>query len=347
MLNKIKGFIGNSRGTLITVLLLLFSWGIFMMIPNENPINAFRELFIGAFGRVDRLYSIGNLLFIMAFTALAYSIPSWTGIFNIGGDGQLVLGGFFAALVPLFVDTNISFVNITLSLAAAALAGGLWALWPAILKVKFEINEIVTTLLSNYIIIYFTEYLVNYPFRSKNATLLARMEYIPDSFKMPVIGDTPLSYSLVIVLVFLAAVEIFRRFMVRGYQFRVTGKNTLFARQGGINVNAMKLWSMFVGGAFAGLAGGIVVLAMNNTFTSGFSADYGYTGLLIALIAQELPALILVISIAFASLQIGAINMQVFTNIPPEITGVLQSIMVFCVAANKTIKGISFKRKTS
>lgn len=347
MKNRIKGKIKIPLGTFLTVFLLLLFWGIFMMIPQENPINAFYQLVNGAFGRLDRIFSIGNLIFLMIFTALAYSIPSWAGIYNIGGDGQLVLGGFFAALVPLYVDTDIKIINVILSLGMAALAGGIWALWPAFLKVKYDINEIVTTLLSNYIAIYFSEYLVNYPFQSPDATLLARMEYIPDSFKLPNIGNLPLSSTILIALFFLAGIEIFRRFLVYGYQFRVTGNNAVFALQGGINVKAVKLWSMFIGGAFAGLAGGLIVLAMNYTFISGFSADYGYTGLLIALIANELPALILLISITFAALQIGAINMQVFTNIPPEITGVLQSIMVFFVAAHKTIKNITSTRKTS
>ncbi|NMC58510.1 MAG: ABC transporter permease [Candidatus Methanofastidiosa archaeon] len=347
MKNTIKKKIRIPLGTFITLFLLLFFWGVVMMIPQENPINAFYQLIKGAFGSLDRIFSIGNLLFIMIFTALAYSIPSWTGMYNIGGDGQLVLGGFFAALVPLYIHTDIKVINISLTLGIAALFGGLWALWPAILKVKFNINEIVTTLLSNYIIIFFSEYLVNYPFRSPGATLVARMEYIPLSFQLPHIGNSMLSSSVPIVLIFLSFVEVFRRFFVYGFQFKVTGSNVLFALQGGINVNAIKTWSMFIGGAFAGLAGGLIVLAMNYTFTAGFSAGFGYTGLLIALIARELPLLILMISIIFGSLQIGAINMQVFTKIPPEITGVLQSIIVFFVAAHKTIGNISVKRKMS
>lgn len=330
-------------GTLLAVLLILISWSLLMALGGENPFKAIYYLFSGAFKNTDKIFSVCNLLFILILTAFAYGIPAWTGMYNIGGDGQLVFGGFCAAIVPLFFNSGITILNIATALIIALLAGGLWALWPALIRVKYGINEIVTTLLSNYIIINFTEYMVNYPFRSVESSF-ARTEYIPDNFRIPDIGNSSLSVTLVIALGLLLCVEFFRRHTIFGYQYRVTGSNLLFAQQGGVNVKKVQISSMFIGGAFAGLAGGLLVLATNYAFSTGFSPGYGYTGLLVSLIAADLPIVILVISTLFASLQIGAINLKVFTNIPSEITGVLQSIMVFFIAARKALN-FNLKRR--
>lgn len=307
-----------------------------MVLGQENPINVLYYILAGTFGNADKMFSMGNMLFLLVFTALAYFIPSWTGMYNIGGDGQLVLGGFCAALVPVYFNTGSGMLNIFAALVASAVAGGIWALWPALLKTRFGISEIVTTLLSNYIIISFTQYMVNYPYRSPQSSL-ARMEYIPESFRISNIGQSGLSPTLIITLAVIAGVEIFRRYFISGYQFQAAGGNSFFARQGGIKVESVMVKSMMAGGALAGLAGGLLVLSVNYTFFANFSAGYGYTGLLVALIAGKLPLVILVISAIFASLQIGAINMQAFTKIPSEITGVLQSIMVIFIAARKSI----------
>jgi len=324
-------------GTVLVVVLILVSWSIFILLCGENPLSALYYIVAGAFKSIDKMYSVINKLFLFFFTALAFSIPSWTGMFNVGADGQLILGGFCAAALPLFFCTGFSPVDITASLFIAMIAGGLWALWPALLRVHFEISEIVTTLLGNYIVVYFTEYMVNFPLKSKGASV-PRTDYIPDSFQFPKIGSGSLSATIIIVLIILVAVELFRRRSVSGYEYQVTGQNLFLARQGGVNINAVRIKSMVIGGMLSGLAGGLLVLSLNYTFMVGFSSDYGMTGMLVALIAGDLPVAALVITGIFAVLQVGAINMQIFTNIPSEITGVLQSIMVFFIAARGSIK---------
>lgn len=323
-------------GTILVVILIFISWSIFILLCGENPFSALYYIVAGAFKSADKVYSVINKLFLFFFTALAFCIPAWTGMFNVGADGQLILGGFCSAALPLFFCTGFGPVDITASLLIAMIAGGLWALWPALLRVYFEISEVVTTLLGNYIVVYFTEYMINFPLRSKGSSV-PRTDYIPDSFHFPKIGSGSLSATVIIVFIMLVAVELFRRRSVSGYEYKVTGQNPFLARQGGVNINEVRIKSMVVGGMLSGLAGGLLVLSLNYTFMTGFSADYGMTGMLVGLIAGNLPAAILAITGIFAILQVGAINMQIFTNIPSEITGVLQSIMVFFIAARGSI----------
>lgn len=319
-------------GTILVVVLILASWSIFILLAKGNPLSAIFYIVSGAFTNIDNFFSVINKLFIFFFTALAFCIPAWTGMFNVGADGQLILGGFCSAVLSLYFYTSFSSVNITMSLLVAMLAGGLWALWPALLKVYFGVNEVVTTLLGNYVVIYFTEYMVNFPLRGKGSSI-PRTDYIPDNLHFPKIGSSSLSATIVIVVIVLIGIEIFRRHSIRGYEYEMTGQNPFLARQGGININAARIKSMIAGGMLSGLAGGLLVLSLNYTFMAGFSSNYGLVGLLVALIARNLPIGIFVITGIFSVLQVGAINMQIFTGIPSEITGVLQSIMVFFIAA--------------
>lgn len=325
-----------SWGWIITILLILSSWSIFIACDGQNPLVAFQYLLSGTFGTSDGFFSVLNKLFIYVLAALAYCIPAWTGMWNIGGDGQLMLGGFFAALIPLYFRTSFCFINILVVLLISMLVGGLWALWPALLRVHYGVDEVVTTLMSNYIVTFFTDYMINIPFRVKGSSF-PRMEYVPQNFQIPNIINNNISPTVIIVILLIIVAEAFRRYFILGYDYRMTGNNQFFARQGGINVNSVRIMSMFIGGTLAGLAGGLLVLSVNYTFMLNFSNGYGFTGLLIALISGNVPLIILLISMVFVSLQVGAINMNMFTNIPAEITGVLQSIMVFFIAARKSL----------
>lgn len=339
MKNKItlKRFIPS--GWLLTVLLMLAGWSIIILFGRENPFKVFFYIGQGFMGSKDSLFSTFNKLFIYVLTALAASIPAWSGMWNVGGEGQLILGGFMAACFAAVVNTDIPILNILLVLAFSAACGGIWALWPAWFKVRWGVNEVVTTLMSNYLIDLFTTYMVNFPLRAKESTW-PRMAYIPENFEMNSIGGLSHTFFLSIIIVIL--MEFIRRNWILGYEYQLTGKNSVFAKQGGIQVNRVKVWSMFLGGAFAGLAGGLLVLTLNKTFIAGFSPGYGNVGLLISLIGGSMPLAILGIAFSFSALQVGSLNMQLYTKIPPEITGVLQSIMVFFIAARKSLQ---FKNK--
>ena len=323
-------------GWFLTVLLILVGWSFFILLGQENPFKVFFYIVQGFMGDTESLFSTSNKLFIFTLTALAASIPAWTGMWNVGGDGQLILGGFAAAWLATLINTGVPILNITLALLTAAVFGGLWALWPAWLRVRWNVNEVVTTLMGNYLITLFTGYMVNFPLRDKGSTW-PRMAYIPENFEINSIGGIGLSYTLIISIAILIISEIFRRYSVLGYEYQITGSNNVFSKQGGIQVNKIRIQSMFIGGTLAGLAGGLLVLSLNRTFIAGFSPGYGNVGLLISLISSNMPLAILGIAFSFSALQVGAINMQMSTRIPAEITGVLQSIMVFFIAARKSL----------
>jgi ABC-type uncharacterized transport system permease subunit len=266
-LNKIGRKIPS--GLFVVIALTLLSWGLFIAICGENPFNVFRLIVTGAFGRTDKIYAVINKIFIFFFASLAYSIPAWSGMYNVGGDGQLTIGAFAAAFIPLLFNTGFRPANILVALLAASIAGGLWALWPAVLRVRYNISEIVTTLLGSYLIITFLDYLANFPLREKNAPI-PRLSFIPDNYKFYVIGESTLSVTILLALVVLSVVEFFRRRTISGYRLKMTGLNAFLAESAGIPIGSYKIWSMFIGGMFAGLTGGLLVLSLNFTFMAGF-----------------------------------------------------------------------------
>lgn len=337
--NSLQKFV--SSGWIVTALLIFAGWSLIILFGRENPFSVLFYICQGFVGDVYSLFSTFNKLFIYVLAALAASVPAWAGMWNVGGEGQLVLGGFMAASFAAWVNTGVPVLNMLLVLVFAALCGGLWALWPAWFRVRWGVNEVVTTLMGNYLIDLFTTYMVNFPMRDKGSTW-PRLAYIPENYELKTIGSLDLSYTFLMSVTIVVLMEFIRRYSVTGYELQLTGKNSVFSRQGGVRVDRIKVWSMFLGGAFAGLAGGLLVVSINKTFIAGFSPGYGNVGLLISLIGGNMPLAILGVAFSFTALQVGSLNMQLYTKIPPEITGVLQTVMVFFIAARKSFQ---YKKK--
>lgn len=328
MMDKLK----KRSGTVEAVILILLSWSVLFFLCGENPVQVVGYIMSGSFKDMGAVASVLNKIFLFFLLAIAYAIPDQAGLANVGIDGQFIAGGFFAALLPQFVNTGNLMINVGLSVLVAMFFGSIWAFWPALLKVKYGINEVVTTLLGNYIIIELTEYMVAYPLRMKGSSI-SRMDFVPENFELPMLFSSKFSSSLIFVAIVLAAAVWYNKRTVKGFEARMVGKNLLFARQAGINTDVVSMRAMMVGGAIAGLAGAIQALYVNHTFQSGFTNDYGMKGMLVALVAMSNPVGCLVIAVLFGILQVGAISMQLSTDIPSEIAAVLQAIMIFFVAA--------------
>lgn len=332
LIDKVK----KHSGAVNAVILILISWSVLFFLCGENPVQVVGYIFSGSFKDMGAVASVFNKIFLFFLLAMAYAIPDWAGLANVGIDGQFIAGGFFAALLPQFVNTGNIMINVALSIIVAMIFGSIWAFWPALLKVKYGINEVVTTLLGNYIIIELTEYMVAYPLRMKGASI-ARMDFVPENFELPMLFSSKFSSSLLFVVVVLVAAMWYNRHTVKGFEARMAGKNLLFARQAGINTDVVSIKTMMAGGAVAGLAGAIQALYVNHTFQSGFTNDYGMKGMLVALVALSNPLGCLVIAVLFCVLQVGAISMQLSTDIPSEIAAVLQAIMIFFVSAKSAL----------
>lgn len=322
--------------TVVLLVCILLVWGLIIFFGGENPLFGFQYIIEGSIGNSYQLLSTLNKMVPLMLAAIAVAVPAWTGMWNIGGEGQLLLGAFGAAFIGFSIDFGSSFINITLALVVATGFGVLWAAWPATFKLKFRMDEVVTTLMGNYIAVQLISYLINKPFRDPTSPL-AQTPYIKQGYVIPYLfRGSQFSFTFFISLGVVLFMYFFRKKFMLGYEFDIVGNNSEFAELSGIKVNRVKFVSMLIGGGLAGLAGGLLVLGMTQRVMQSFSPGYGFTGLLICLLAFNNPLLIIAVSFLFAILQTGSVNLELFSSVPAEISGVLQAVMVLFVSAFKT-----------
>jgi simple sugar transport system permease protein len=330
------------------ILLALFAGLLLLMLDGYSPGEVLSAAGWGSFSSSYRAANTLARLVIITLAALAAAVPFSAGMWNIGGDGQLTIGAFAAAYVGFTYPELPAMLHLGLAIAAAMLGGMLWAGLPAILRLRFQADEIVTTIMLNYVAVLLTGYLVNYPFRAPGSPS-------PQSVRMPasatltqLVPLSNLSSGLFIAAIAYLIILFIMRNTVWGYEWRVLGANKRFARYGGVHDRRMLFLSMCIGGALAGLAGGILVLGVHHRFVANISGGAGFNGVLIALIAANSPVIVLVISAIFALLQSGVVGMEGKLGVAIELSDILQSLIIFMVIIRgrlwQGIQGI-FKRR--
>lgn len=311
---------------------IAFLLGILLLwIDGYSPGDAFSA---ALWGSVSSSYRTANMMArIMTITlaGLAAAIPFIAGVWNIGGDGQITVGAFAAAYVGISLTGLPTFVHLSLAISAAMLAGAVWAAIPAFLLLKYKANEIVTTIMMNYVAFLLTDYFVNYPFKEPGSAC-AQTVRMPESATLSqLVPMSNLNMGIFIALAAFIVIVFFVRRTIWGYEWRILGSNEQFGRYGGIKSNRMRFLSMCVGGALAGLAGSILVLGVFHRFLPNISGGVGFNGVLIALIAANSPLLVLVVASIFGWLQSGVIGMESKMGITVQFSDILQSMIILMV----------------
>jgi len=265
-------------------------------------------------------------------TGLATAVAFRSGIFNVGVEGSLYLGAFAAAWAGFTFRGLPGPLLILFAVSLAAVAGALWALIPGVLRARWRVDEVVTTLMLNYVAILLTSWLVNYYFLAPD---------IANSMS-PLIATQARLSSLVppsqLTIAFVAALLItvlyaylFNRTTI-GYELRMTGLNPRFARAVGINLAGAVIVAFLISGVLGGVAGGFQVLGVNYRFIDHFSPGYGFTGIAVALLGRGHPVGIVLAAIFFGALSSGGAMIQLFSDIPLDLINILQgTVMIFAV----------------
>lgn len=318
---------------LLFVTAILGVWALVLLVGGTSPIIGFNYLISGSVIGLHKLLPTLHRMVPLVLAALAVAVPGWTSTWNVGGEGQLVLGGVTAAVLGFSINSGFAPLNITIALVGAIFAGLLWALWPAILKASLGVNEVVTTLLASYIATSFVSFLISNPIKSQGSSI-AETPYINETFRLPRLFSFSRFSPAFFITIFVAVILLyFRNKFKYGYEMVMTGSNEKFARLGGINVDKIRIVSMGLGGALAGLGGGLVVLGSTHRFMSGFSPEYGFTGLLICLLGRNNPLGIILIAFLFSALKTGSTNLELFSSVPAEVSGLMQVVLVLFASA--------------
>jgi simple sugar transport system permease protein len=269
--------------------------------------------------------------------ALAAAIPLRGGMVNLGGDGQLVIGGLIGALAPIFLPVP-GGLGAVAGLALAGLGGGLFAALAAWGEVRHGVSMLISSLLLSYPAIGVTSYLARFPLRDVS-TGLPQTAMIPPDARLPILTGPLNVGSLIVVGIAFAVVFVDRRTSA-GYELRMRGKNARFAGYGGVRLGPQAVWAMFFSGAIAGLVGAIVVLGSQFRFIDNalITPAYTWSGLMAALLASGEPAGTIAAALFFAALQTGGFAMQRETSVPRVLTLVLQAIVILFLAMRRGLR---------
>ncbi len=318
------------------ILFALVAGGLLVLASGADPVRAYREILRGAL-------DVGNTLnwaVPLVGMTLAAAIPLRGGMINLGGDGQIAIGGIVAALVPLALPLPGPLLAL-LALAAAAIAAGLYAALAAWGETRFGVPTLISSLLLSYPAVGITSYLVGFPLRDVT-TGLAQTALVPAAARLPAIAGGLTAGILRGAAIAAAAIAV-DRLTVAGYELRMRGRNPRFAAYGGVRLARQAIAVMFVSGAVAGATGAIVVLGGQFRFTDGalLSPAYTWSGLMAALLADGEPVGAVAAGLFFAALQTGGFAMQRETAVPRVLTLVLQSIVILFLAVRH---GIALRR---
>lgn len=313
---------------------------VIMVAQGYDPFLTYKSLFDFSLFRGSSLATTLKNSVPLVLTGLSAAIAFASGPINLGQPGQLLMGALFATVGGLYLDLP-PLVMVPLLLILAMLGGALWAGLAALLKRAFNMSEFIVTLMLNMIADYFTLWAITYPF--KDAAAFSPMTpQIARSAWLPEVGGFNVSIGIMLVVV-AAMWFVFNRWNA-GYEWRLSGQNSLFARLGGCKVDRNFVTVMLVTGALAGLAGGLVVMAGPHRFLKGLGANYAWDGVMIAIVANSGLLATLLYGFFFSVIQTGALGMELITNVPSEIAVVLQAVLVLVIVASREFLNTTLDR---
>ena len=320
------------------ILAALLLGSILIQLAGSNPLEAYAALFEGAF---FEYFGFGNTLVKMSpliLAGLAVTIPLRAGQFNIGAEGQIYMGALFGTLAALYLPIMPGWIHVLVCSIAGMIGGALWALIPAVLKAYHRVNEIIVTLLLNYVAINIVSYAVSGPMMAADAPYPYSNE-IPETLFLPHVLPRTDAHLGVMIGVFLAITlfVVFRR-STFGFSLATVGRNADAARYAGMSVKRHIVLAFVVAGAMAGLGGTYEVLGLKYRLFHHFSPGYGYDGIVITFLAGGNPLFVVVAAAFLGGLRSGAGIMQRAVGVDTTVVEAIQGLVVIFLAT-----GLAFR----
>jgi len=320
----------------LSVFLALAVGAFFLSLTGRDAWEVYATMFSGAFGTAYGLTETIVKAIPLMLTGLGVVLAFRMQLWNIGGEGQLHMGAFAAAWVALSFPEQPAWVLLPAMVAAAMLAGGLWGLLPALPRAYLGVNEIITTLMLNYVAILWVEYLVYGPWRDPHGYNFPLTAPFTQGAILPALGGTRIHVGLIFGLLLALALWVILCRTRWGFEIRVIGESPAAARYAGIDVARNILLVMLVSGAICGLAGMVEVAGLIHRLQPGFSPGYGYTAIIIAWLGKLHPGAVVLVAFLFGGLQVGGYMVQT-SGIPAAMVAMLQGSILFFVLGGEVL----------
>ena len=326
--------VGTELLTIPVAIIIAFAVGaVLMVIAGVNPLDAYAALFSGAFGTpqhiADTLIEATPLALIGVGIALCFR----GGIFNVGAEGQFLLGGMAAAVVGGALPTAPQPLVLLAMAIAALIAGAAWAAIAALLKVYLNASETLTTIMLTYVATYLVSFLLNGPAKDP-ASPLAQTVPLTSSGLLPALWPgTTLHVGIILALIVAIAAHYFLRRRVGGFQLVAAGLNPVAARSAGLPVRRIFISVFLASGALAGLAGMVQDAGVQGKMIVNLSPGYGYTAIVVALLGRSTPIGAFFAALFFGALSAGGAAMETSVGVPASLVIIVQYLTVLLVIA--------------
>lgn len=325
---------------LLAVALGLVAGAVVMWTSGNDPLEAYRAMLAGSLGGLTELGRTLEKATPLVLTGLAVAFAFKAGLFNIGGQGQLLIGSAFAAWVGFEFGLPAP-VHIPLGLLVGALAAAVLGIVAGALKAYRGAHEVIVTIMLNYVAANLTDWLVSRdgPWLDPpetNPSNLARSPAIAESAEIPRVQELPLGF-----LVAVGAAVLIWWLLARttfGFQIRTVGANRFAATYAGIHVAHVTVVTLAISAGLAGLGGAIQTQGVNGRFEPGFQTGLGFEGITIALLARTNPLGVIPAALLIGAMDAGSTQMQSRAGVEPEVIGVIQAFILFFVAAPKVVR---------
>lgn len=336
----------NTIISIIAILLGLIAGGILMLVIGSNPIEGYNYLLQGALINIER---IGNTLATatpLIFTGLSVAFAFRTGLFNIGAAGQMLIGGLCATAVALTFEFSRPLM-LVLMIVSGLIGGALWALIPGILKAKFNVHEVVSTIMMNWIAYWTVYYIV--PGYFKGPSLETESQKLPEQYTLRSSFLTDMfEGSYVNLGLFLGVITVIIIWFIidkttLGFELKAVGFNRHAAEYAGMRVNRNIVLSMLIAGALAGLGGVALYTGNASNIQIGILPSQGYDGIAVALLGANNPIGVFFAAILFGILYSGTGFMSAMTEIPPELANTIIAIIIYFAATSILIQRLMNK----
>lgn len=347
--------------TILAIVLGILIGSIILLISGTNPVEAYKVIFLGAFGKPKYISWTIVKAVPLILTGLSVAFAFNTGLFNIGAEGQYIVGSIGALVVGLLLDLP-PVIHGLVALLVGALCGYLWGAIVGILKAKFQVNEVISSIMMNWIAFYLSNYLLSFPIlrsiESDNSYPIKQSASIKiaGAWKMSESGraylaqhkflkdilNPPINFGIIIAIIAALVVWYILKKTTLGYELRAVGFNEKAAEYGGIDINKSIVKSMGIAGILAGLAGAITVLGVSGDIgIMAAQEGYGFDGMAVALIAGNNPLGTIPAALLYAGLTYGGGKLTTIGTYS-EVVNIIIGIMILFIAMPKLLDMIKF-----
>lgn len=312
-----------------------------IFLISDSPFEALSKFILGPVSNISRIGNIIELMTPLLFTGCAVCIMQQGGQSSMIMEGAFFFGGTTCAMV---VMTELGWglppvINTIVAILFSGLIGGIWALIPAFMKYKWGTNEVVSSIMMNYSLLYLSNFLLNNIFKDASQGFNASYAYQVDALLPKIIPNTRVHMGVFIAIAILIFSFFFLYRSKWGYAIRMTGKNASFARYSGIAVGAVILYSQIIGGVISGMGGAVQQLGLFERLTTTALPGYGFDGIVIGMICSNNPLGVPLGALFLAYLRTGADVMTRTTDLPTEIVDVVQGIVILLVGSKMFLEG--------